>query len=121
MTYSSHSLVVTMILAFCVFSTGFTSEVADAQQKILTKSTLKVSKLKVSVTPTSGQSGSTVIVTVTGATPNGKAVRIAIGGSGHTYNADSNGKIVTKEVISGLVGDKVKIEAEDVSKGAYPP
>ena len=60
-------------------------------------------------------------MTVTGATPNGKAVRITIGGSGHTYDADSKGKIVTKEVISGLVGDKVKIEVEDVSKGAYPP
>ena len=63
----------------------------------------------------------TATVTVTGATPNGKTVRISIGGSGHSYDADNKGKIVTKEVISGLVGDKVKIQVEDLSIGTYSP
>ncbi len=120
MKYGPRFLLVTLVLAFFALS-SLTSQAGSPHRDILTKSTLKAKKLKVTVSPTSGQSGSTATVTVTGATPNGKTVRITIGGSGHSYDADSRGKIVTREVISGLVGDKVKIKAEDVSRGTYSP
>jgi uncharacterized protein YjdB len=121
MKYGLYILFITTALFLFELSTGFVAEAVGLQKNGLTKSILKAGKLNITVMPSSGLSGTTATVTVTGATPNGKTVRISIHGSGHSYNSDNNGKVVSQEVISGFEGEKVKITVEDLSAGTYPP